>query len=292
MKRKKINKIVDQNLQEAQRLYFLSEQMKVIQKELGNEKDEFAEIEEKLRTVKLSDEAREKVVTEFNRLKQMNPSLGEASIYKAYIDFVLGMPWGVLADGNSSIKRAEKVLDEDHYGLKDVKERILEYISIQNRTKKPSRTILCLIGAPGVGKTSLGKSIAKALRRPFMRIALGGVSDESEIRGHKKTYIGAMPGRIISAIKKAKVSNPVILLDEIDKISKDFRGDPSAALLEVLDPQQNYAFQDNYMDVGYNLSEVIFICTSNSYIQNAALADRMEGIYIPGYTSEEKILYS
>lgn len=286
--KRKIDDIVERNFAKIQRDMILREQKKIIDEELGEMNGEFADIQEQIKKVKMSKEATDKVNAEFNKLKQMNAMSAEASVSRSYIEYVIGMPWNKCADINNDILLAEKKLNESHYALQDIKDRVLEYISVRQRVNGPSRTVLCLVGAHGVGKTSLAKSIADSLDLPFIRIPLGGVRDESEIRGHKRTYIGAMAGKIIDNIKKCGVMNPVILLDEVDKMSSDFRGDPASALLELLDPEQNNEFQDNYLDVGFDLSKVVFICTANSYVSNGPLADRMEHIQVPGYTSEEK----
>lgn len=286
--KRKIDDIVERNFAKIQRDMILREQKKIIDEELGEMNGEFADIQEQIKKVKMSKEATDKVNAEFNKLKQMNAMSAEASVSRSYIEYVIGMPWNKCADINNDILLAEKKLNESHYALQDIKDRVLEYISVRQRVNGPSRTVLCLVGAHGVGKTSLAKSIAVSLDLPFIRIPLGGVRDESEIRGHKRTYIGAMAGKVIDNIKKCGVMNPVILLDEVDKMSSDFRGDPASALLELLDPEQNNEFQDNYLDVGFDLSKVVFICTANSYVSNGPLADRMEHIQVPGYTSEEK----
>lgn len=286
--RKKINEIVQRNFDKMQRDMILRQQKDAIEKELEDGNGEFSDIQEQIKKAKMPEEVDAKIQSEFSKLKQSNPMSAEASVSRSYIEYVTSMPWNEFSDENKDIAKAEVVLNSGHHSMQEVKDRILEYISVQNRVNAPAKTVLCLIGAPGVGKTSLAKSIAKALNRPFISIPLGGVSDESEIRGHKKTYIGAMPGKIVAGLKKVKVKNPVILLDEVDKISRDYRGDPASALLEVLDPEQNTAFQDNYLDVPFDLSKVLFICTANSHIDNGPLADRMEQIHIPGYTNEEK----
>jgi ATP-dependent Lon protease len=290
--KKKISDTVQSKIEKSQKEFFLHEQLKAIQKELGDDEfQEIKEIEQKIEKLNMSKEVKEKSKREINRLRQMSPMSAEASIIRNYLEWLVDIPWNNNCPGNKNIKYAANTLDDEHYGLKDVKDRILEYISVCNRIENPTKTILCLAGPPGVGKTSLAKSIAKALGRPFAKVSLGGIYDESDIRGHRKTYIGAMPGRIIEAMKKVGVSNPVILLDEIDKMGRDYgRGDPSAALLEVLDPEQNTRFNDHYLDVDYDLSQVIFIATANSLgnIQ-APLLNRMEIIRLTGYTDAEKI---
>ena len=288
---KKIRSRVKRQMEKTQREYYLNEQMKAIQKELGDGedgKDEVAELEEQINKTKLSKEAREKADAELKKLKQMSPMSAESTVVRNYLDWLIGIPW----KKNSRIKKdlgyAEKVLDTDHYGLEKVKERIIEYLAVQQRTNKLRGPIVCLVGPPGVGKTSLGKSIAKATGREFVRMSLGGVRDEAEIRGHRRTYIGSMPGKVIQSMKKAKKSNPLFLLDEIDKMGMDFRGDPSSALLEVLDPEQNSTFNDHYLEVDYDLSNVMFVTTANTLNIPAPLMDRMEIIRIAGYTEEEK----
>ncbi len=289
---KKIRSRVKRQMEKTQREYYLNEQMKAIQKELGDGddgKDELGELEELITKTKLSKEAREKADAEFKKLKQMSPMSAEATVVRNYLDWLLGIPW----KKNSRVKKdlgfAEGVLDTDHYGLEKVKERIVEYLAVQQRTNKLRGPILCLVGPPGVGKTSLGKSIAKATGREFVRMSLGGVRDEAEIRGHRRTYIGSMPGKVIQSMKKAKKSNPLFLLDEIDKMGMDFRGDPSSALLEVLDPEQNSSFNDHYLEVDYDLSNVMFVTTANTLNIPAPLMDRMEIIRIAGYTEDEKV---
>ena len=282
---------VKKQIEKTQRDYYLHEQMKAIQKELdgGEDKSDFFDIEKKIKTLKLSKEAKEKAESELKKLKMMNQMSAESSVVRNYLDTLLGLPWGKFDKDKIDIKKADEILNRDHFGLEKVKERIIEYLSVLQRSKKIKGPILCLIGPPGVGKTSLVKSIAESMGRKYMKFALGGVRDESEIRGHRKTYLGSMPGKIISSIKKSKVSNPVLLLDEIDKMGSDFRGDPASALLEVLDPEQNSHFVDHYLEVEYDLSEVMFIATSNSYNIPYALRDRMEIINIAGYVEEEKI---
>ena len=288
---KKIKTRVKSQMERTQREYYLNEQMKAIQQELGDGEDgknEVAELEEKVAATKLSKEALEKVEAEIKKLKNMSPMSAEATVVRNYLDWVLSIPWGVKSRIKKDLGRAEKILDGDHYGLEKVKERIVEYLAVQQRSKKMKGPIMCLVGPPGVGKTSLGKSVAKATGREFIRISLGGVRDESEIRGHRRTYIGSMPGKIIQALKKAKTTNPLILLDEIDKMGQDFRGDPASAMLEVLDPEQNSTFVDHYLEVEYDLSNVMFLTTSNSYNMPGPLLDRMEIIPLAGYTEDEK----
>jgi len=289
---KKIRGRVKGQIEKNQREYYLNEQIKAIKKELTDIDDshsEYADLEKKIAEVKLSDSAREKVDSEFKKLQMMPPMSAEATVVRNYLDTILALPWQQRSELKLDLDYAKKVLDEDHYGLDEIKERILEYLAVQQRTPKMKGAIMCLVGPPGVGKTSLGKSIAKATNREFSRFSLGGVSDESEIRGHRRTYIGSMPGRVIQNITKVKACNPVMILDELDKMSRDFRGDPAAALLEVLDPEQNNAFTDHYLEVDFDLSEVMFIATANSLNIPAPLRDRMEIIRIPGYTEEEKI---
>ncbi|MEM1235640.1 MAG: LON peptidase substrate-binding domain-containing protein, partial [Pseudomonadota bacterium] len=265
---KKIKTRVKSQMERTQREYYLNEQMKAIQKELGDGEDgagEVAELEERIANTKLSKEAKEKADAELKKLKNMSPMSAEATVVRNYLDWILSIPWGTKSRVKKDLSKAQKVLDDDHYGLEKVKERIVEYLAVQQRSKKLKGPIMCLVGPPGVGKTSLGKSVAKATGREFIRISLGGVRDESEIRGHRRTYIGSMPGKIIQALKKAKTTNPLILLDEIDKMGQDFRGDPASAMLEVLDPEQNSTFVDHYLEVEYDLSNVMFLTTSNSY---------------------------
>ena len=288
---KKIKTRVKSQMERTQREYYLNEQMKAIQKELGDGEDgagEIAELEEKIAATKLSKEAREKADGELKKLKSMSPMSAEATVVRNYLDWMLSIPWGTTSRVKKDLTRAQKVLDDDHYGLEKVKERIVEYLAVQQRSKKLKGPILCLVGPPGVGKTSLGKSVARATGREFIRISLGGVRDESEIRGHRRTYIGSMPGKIIQALKKAKTTNPLILLDEIDKMGQDFRGDPASAMLEVLDPEQNSTFVDHYLEVEYDLSNVLFLTTANSYNMPGPLLDRMEIIPLAGYTEDEK----
>ncbi|MBO9408595.1 endopeptidase La [Shimia sp. R9_1] len=288
---KKIKTRVKSQMEKTQREYYLNEQMKAIQKELGDGEEgegEIAELEEKIAKTKLSKEAKEKADAELKKLKNMSPMSAEATVVRNYLDWMLSIPWGKRGRVKKDLKGAQAVLDKDHYGLEKVKERIVEYLAVQQRSSKLKGPILCLVGPPGVGKTSLGKSVAKATGREFIRISLGGVRDESEIRGHRRTYIGSMPGKIIQALKKAKTTNPLILLDEIDKMGQDFRGDPASAMLEVLDPEQNGTFVDHYLEVEYDLSNVMFLTTANSYNMPGPLLDRMEIISLAGYTEDEK----
>ncbi len=288
---KRIRTRVKRQMEKTQREYYLNEQMKAIQKELGDEdgKDDIAEIEERIKTTKLSKEARDKATAEVKKLRQMSPMSAEATVVRNYLDWVLSIPWGKKSKVKKDLPLAEEILNMDHHGLEKVKERILEYLAVQQRANKLTGPILCLVGPPGVGKTSLGKSIAKATGREFVRMSLGGVRDEAEIRGHRRTYIGSMPGKIIQSMRKAKSSNPLFLLDEIDKMGMDFRGDPSSALLEVLDPEQNTSFNDHYLEVDYDLSNVMFVTTANTLNIPAPLMDRMEIIRIAGYTEDEKL---
>jgi len=289
---KRIRSRVKRQMEKTQREYYLNEQLKAIQKELGegeDGKDEAAELEARIKATKFSKEAREKVMAELKKLRSMSPMSAEATVVRNYLDWMLSIPWKKQSRVRKDIIAAEKVLDADHYGLEKVKERIIEYLAVQSRSPKIRGPILCLVGPPGVGKTSLGKSIAKATGRNFVRMSLGGVRDEAEVRGHRRTYIGSMPGKVIQGMKKAKTSNPLFLLDEIDKLGADWRGDPSSALLEVLDPEQNSTFADHYLEVDYDLSDVMFVTTANSLRMPQPLLDRMEIIRIPGYTEDEKV---
>ena len=288
---RKIKSRVKSQMERTQREYYLNEQMKAIQKELGDGEDgqnELTELENRIKATKFSKEARDKAEAELKKLKSMSPMSAEATVVRNYLDWLLALPWGVRSKVKKDLGRAQAILDEDHYSLDKVKERIVEYLAVQSRSAKLKGPILCLVGPPGVGKTSLGRSVAKATGREFIRISLGGVRDESEIRGHRRTYIGSMPGKIIQALKKAKTTNPLILLDEIDKMGQDFRGDPASAMLEVLDPEQNATFVDHYLEVEYDLSDVMFITTANSYNMPGPLLDRMEIIPLSGYTEDEK----
>ena len=288
---RKIRSRVKRQMEKTQREYYLNEQMKAIQKELGDsdERDDISEFEEKIENTKLSKEAKDKAVAELKKLKQMSPMSAEATVVRNYLDWLLSIPWGVKGKVKKDLDEAQSVLDEDHYGLERVKERIVEYLAVQKRTNMLKGPILCLVGPPGVGKTSLGKSIAKATGREFVRMSLGGVRDEAEIRGHRRTYIGSMPGKVIQSMRKAKKTNPLFLLDEIDKMGMDFRGDPASALLEVLDPEQNHEFNDHYLEVDYDLSNVMFVTTANTLDIPPALKDRMEIIRLAGYTEDEKL---
>jgi len=289
---KRIRGRVKQQMEKSQREYYLNEQMKAIQKELGEMEDapnELAELEQKIEAAGMSKEAKEKASSELNKLKLMSPMSAEATVVRNYIDWIVKVPWKKRTKVLRNLSDAEQVLEEDHYGLEKVKERILEYLAVQQRVKKLRGPILCLVGPPGVGKTSLGQSIARSTNRKFVRMSLGGVRDEAEIRGHRRTYIGSMPGKIVQNLGKVKVRNPLFLLDEVDKMSMDFRGDPSSALLEVLDPEQNSTFNDHYLEVDFDLSEVMFVCTANSLNIPAPLLDRMEVIRLPGYTEDEKL---
>src|SRR5215208_1804386 len=288
---KRIRSRVKRQMEKTQREYYLNEQMKAIQKELGDDegRDELADLEEKIAKTKLSKEAREKAQHELKKLRQMSPMSAEATVVRNYLDWLLSIPWNKKSKVKKDLEAAQAVLDNDHYGLEKVKDRIVEYLAVQSRANKLTGPILCLVGPPGVGKTSLGKSIAKATGREFVRVSLGGVRDEAEIRGHRRTYIGSMPGKIIQSMRKAKSSNPLFLLDEIDKMGADFRGDPSSALLEVLDPEQNHTFNDHYLEVDYDLSSVMFVTTANTLNIPPALMDRMEIIRIAGYTEDEKV---
>jgi len=289
---KKIRNRVKRQMEKTQREYYLNEQLKAIQKELGegdDGKDESAELEERIAKTRLTVEAREKALAELKKLKSMSPMSAEATVVRNYLDWLLTIPWKKRTKVKKDVKLAEKVLNADHYGLEKVKERILEYLAVQIRTDKVRGPILCLVGPPGVGKTSLGKSIARATGRNFVRMSLGGVRDESEVRGHRRTYIGSMPGKIVQGMKKAKTSNPLFLLDEIDKLGADWRGDPASALLEVLDPEQNSTFNDHYLEVDYDLSDVMFVTTANTMRMPQPLLDRMELIRLSGYTEDEKV---
>ncbi|MBB4001721.1 MAG: endopeptidase La [Aurantimonas endophytica] len=289
---KRIRSRVKRQMEKTQREYYLNEQMKAIQKELGDGedgRDEMAELEDRIKKTKLSKEGREKANAEMKKLRQMSPMSAEATVVRNYLDWLLGLPWGNRSRVKIDLKKAEEILDTEHYGLEKVKERIIEYLAVQSRQSKLKGPILCLVGPPGVGKTSLAKSIAKATGREYVRMALGGVRDEAEIRGHRRTYIGSMPGKVIQSMKKAKKTNPLFLLDEIDKMGQDFRGDPSSALLEVLDPEQNATFMDHYLEVEYDLSATMFVTTANTLNIPAPLMDRMEIIRIAGYTEDEKV---
>ncbi|WP_182084618.1 endopeptidase La [Aureimonas sp. ME7] len=289
---KRIRSRVKRQMEKTQREYYLNEQMKAIQKELGDGeegRDELAEIEERIKKTKLSKEGKEKASAELKKLRQMSPMSAEATVVRNYLDWLLGLPWGKASKVRIDLKKAEEILEEEHYGLDKVKERIVEYLAVQSRQAKLKGPILCLVGPPGVGKTSLAKSIARATGREYVRMALGGVRDEAEIRGHRRTYIGSMPGKVIQSLKKAKRNNPLFLLDEIDKMGQDFRGDPSSALLEVLDPEQNSTFMDHYLEVEYDLSSTMFVTTANTLNIPGPLMDRMELIRIAGYTEDEKV---
>ncbi len=289
---KRIRSRVKRQMEKTQREYYLNEQLKAIQKELGDSedgRDEVAEIEDRIKAVKLTKEAREKAFAELKKLKAMSPQSAESTVVRNYLDWLLSIPWKKRSRVCKDLHAAQTVLDEDHYGLDKVKERILEYLAVQQRMRKLKGPILCLVGPPGVGKTSLGKSIARATGRKFVRMSLGGVRDEAEVRGHRRTYIGSMPGKVIQGMKKAKTSNPLFLFDEIDKLGADWRGDPTSALLEVLDPEQNDTFNDHYLEVDYDLSDVMFVTTANTLRMPPPLLDRMEIIRIPGYTEDEKV---
>ncbi|MDC0974294.1 endopeptidase La, partial [Luminiphilus sp.] len=289
---KKLRGRVKKQMEKSQREYYLNEQMKAIQKELGEMDDapnEVDDLQNRITEAKMSEEAIEKANSELSKLKMMSPMSAEASVVRGYIEWLVGVPWSKRSKVKHDIKRAKTVLDQDHYGLEEVKDRILEYLAVQKRVRKLKGPVLCLVGPPGVGKTSLGESIAKSTNRKFVRMALGGVRDEAEIRGHRRTYIGSMPGKLIQKMVKAGVRNPLFLLDEIDKMGMDHRGDPASAMLEVLDPEQNHAFNDHYLEVDYDLSDVMFVCTSNTMNIPGPLLDRMEVIRIPGYTEDEKV---
>jgi ATP-dependent Lon protease len=291
---KKIKSRVKRQMEKTQREYYLNEQLKAIQRELGNgddegDGDEIAELTQQIATLKLSKEARGKATAELKKLKTMAPMSAEATVVRNYLDVLLGLPWGKKSKIKKDITAAQTVLDEDHYALEKVKDRIVEYLAVQARTNKLKGPILCLVGPPGVGKTSLGKSIAKATGREFIRQSLGGVRDEAEIRGHRRTYIGSLPGKVVTNLKKAGTSNPLFLLDEIDKLGQDFRGDPASALLEVLDPEQNARFNDHYLEIDIDLSDVMFVCTANTLNLPQPLLDRMEIIRLEGYTEDEKV---
>ena len=289
---KKIKSRVRQQMEKTQREYYLNEQLKAVQKELGDldhAKNEFSDIEEKITKLKLTKEAKEKAESELSKLKSMSSMSAEASVVRNYLDWLLNVPWDQKSNINTDLKKAENILNNDHYGLEKVKERIIEFLAVQKRVEKIQGPILCLVGPPGVGKTSLGKSISKATGREFIRVSLGGIRDESEIRGHRRTYIGSMPGKIIQGMKKVKKSNPLFLLDEIDKMGYDFRGDPASALLEALDTEQNSKFNDHYLEVDYDLSNVMFITTANTLNIPPALLDRMEVIRLPGYVEDDKM---
>ncbi|GHD29746.1 endopeptidase La [Parahalioglobus pacificus] len=289
---KRIRGRVKKQMEKSQREYYLNEQMKAIQKELGEMDEAPSELEElqaKIDEAKMPEEAKEKALGELNKLKMMSPMSAEASVVRSYIDWMVSVPWSKRSKVKHDLKRATGILDEDHYGLEEVKERILEYLAVQKRVRKVKGPVLCLVGPPGVGKTSLGESLARATNRKFVRMALGGVRDEAEIRGHRRTYIGSMPGKLLQKMAKSGVKNPLFLLDEIDKMGMDHRGDPASAMLEVLDPEQNHAFNDHYLEVDYDLSDVMFVCTSNTMNIPGPLLDRMEVIRIPGYTEDEKL---
>ena len=289
---KRIRNRVKRQMEKTQREYYLNEQLKAIQKELGegeDGKDETAELEERIKKTKFTKEAREKAMSELKKLRTMSPMSAESTVVRNYLDWMLSIPWKKRSKVSNDVLEAERILDADHYGLDKVKERILEYLAVQSRSPKIKGPILCLVGPPGVGKTSLGKSIAKATQRNFVRMSLGGVRDEAEVRGHRRTYIGSMPGKVVQGMKKAKTSNPLFLLDEIDKLGSDWRGDPSSALLEVLDPEQNATFADHYLEVDYDLSDVMFVTTANSLKMPQPLLDRMEIIRLAGYTEDEKV---
>jgi ATP-dependent Lon protease len=289
---KRIRGRVKKQMEKSQREYYLNEQMKAIQKELGEMEDapnETDELQKRIEDAKMPEEAKEKALAELGKLKMMSPMSAEASVLRSYIDWMVSVPWSKRSKVKHDLKRAAEILDEDHYGLDEVKDRIVEYLAVQKRVRKVKGPVLCLVGPPGVGKTSLGESIARSTNRKFVRMALGGVRDEAEIRGHRRTYIGSMPGKLLQKMAKAGVRNPLFLLDEIDKMGMDHRGDPASALLEVLDPEQNHQFNDHYLEVDYDLSDVMFVCTSNTMNIPGPLLDRMEVIRIPGYTEDEKL---
>jgi ATP-dependent Lon protease len=289
---KRIRGRVKKQMEKSQREYYLNEQMKAIQKELGEMDEapnELDDLQTRITEAKMPKEAMEKAMAELGKLKMMSPMSAEASVVRSYIDWMVSVPWSKRSKVKHDLKRASQILDEDHYGLEEVKERILEYLAVQKRVRKVKGPVLCLVGPPGVGKTSLGESLARATNRKFVRMALGGVRDEAEIRGHRRTYIGSMPGKLLQKMSKAGVRNPLFLLDEVDKMGMDHRGDPASAMLEVLDPEQNHAFNDHYLEVDYDLSDVMFICTSNTMNIPGPLLDRMEVIRIPGYTEDEKL---
>ena len=289
---KRIRGRVKKQMEKSQREYYLNEQMKAIQKELGDldeAPNELDELHARIEEAKMPEEAQDKALSELGKLKMMSPMSAEASVVRSYIDWMVSVPWTKRSKVKHDLKRAATILDEDHYGLEEVKDRILEYLAVQKRVRKVKGPVLCLVGPPGVGKTSLGESIARATNRKFVRMALGGVRDEAEIRGHRRTYIGSMPGKLLQKMSKAGVKNPLFLLDEIDKMGMDHRGDPASAMLEVLDPEQNHAFNDHYLEVDYDLSDVMFVCTSNTMNIPGPLLDRMEVIRIPGYTEDEKL---
>jgi ATP-dependent Lon protease len=289
---KRIRGRVKKQMEKSQREYYLNEQMKAIQKELGDMDEapnELDELQGRIDEAHMSQEAEEKALSELGKLKMMSPMSAEASVVRSYIDWMVNVPWSKRSKVKHDLRRATKILDEDHYGLEEVKDRILEYLAVQKRVRKVKGPVLCLVGPPGVGKTSLGESLARATNRKFVRMALGGVRDEAEIRGHRRTYIGSMPGKLLQKMSKAGVKNPLFLLDEVDKMGMDHRGDPASAMLEVLDPEQNHAFNDHYLEVDYDLSDVMFVCTSNTMNIPGPLLDRMEIIRIPGYTEDEKL---
>jgi ATP-dependent Lon protease len=289
---KRIRGRVKKQMEKSQREYYLNEQMKAIQKELGDMEEvpnEFEDLKEKIETGGMSKEARDKALGELNKLRLMSPMSAEATVVRSYLDWMVNIPWKKRSRVRRDLARAQEILDEDHYGLEEVKDRIVEYLAVQSRVRRMKGPVLCLVGPPGVGKTSLGESIARATNRKFVRMALGGVRDEAEIRGHRRTYIGSMPGKILQKVSKSGVRNPLFLFDEVDKMGMDVRGDPASALLEVLDPEQNNTFNDHYLEVDYDLSDVFFICTSNSMNIPPALLDRMEVIRLPGYTEHEKL---